>query len=400
MIKELFLCHHGTWAAEVHSLADQLRLRGIVPWVDKQRGGFMLGDSSQVEARRAIQEDCFGLLLYATPGVFDRWFIQEVEIPAAKAAKAQHPGFVLTAFLRGTTFRTLGKQSVKNFGVDFAEFHGVTSRRGATPAVRAEDWARASNEVLRKWISLQRVAPRISLQFSTRQLFADEPDDILRIDATEHFRSDALAMEKWDTLCRALGEIQVEITARFGRPRLYVHGSKHLTAAFIFGRAFSRNVLEIRQTPDEIWVSDATPRSVLPFTSTLSVPTDHDRTLFVEIASRYKNITTGVDDLLHRRAGANPARLSLTPVDGPLIVDNTLCVAMVDHAYTEIERAMATASCQAIHLFMAAPQAFAMMLAQRFSGMPEVHFYEWDNGRYIKSCIIPSGIAGLSSSVH
>jgi hypothetical protein len=202
MIKELFLCHHAAWAIEVHALATQLRLRGIAPWVDKQRGGFLLGDSSQEEARRVIRDDCFGLLLYATSGVFERWFIREVELRAAKAAKAQHPGFVLTAFLRGISFKTLSQRSVKSFGIDLAEFHGVTSRRGAKPDQVAIDWVRVSNEVLRKWMTLQRVTPRISLQFSTRQLFPDEPDDLLRIDAVEYFQNDAFSMDRWDNLRR------------------------------------------------------------------------------------------------------------------------------------------------------------------------------------------------------
>ncbi len=396
MIKELFLCHQATWAVEVHALAAQLRMRGIAPWVDKQRGGFLLGDSSQDEARRVIQDDCFGLLLYVTPGVFARWFIREVEIPAAKAAKAQHPGFVLSAFLRGTTFRTLARRSVGSFGVDLAEFHGMTSRRNVTSAQLAEDWVRASNEVLRKWLALQRITPRISLQFSTRQLFPDESDDLLRIDATAYFQADPLAMDKWDTLHRALTDVQIEITHSFGRPRLYVHGSKHLTAACLFGRVFARNILDIRQTPDDVWSSDTITSAIEPFTATLDVPPDHDRSLFVEIASRYKNVGIGVDEVLHRRAGANPARLSLTPADGPLDVDNQLCVAMVNQAYAAIEQAMALAPFQAIHLFVASPQAFVMMLAQRFSGLPEVHFYEWTNGRYIKTCVIPSGPAGAS----
>lgn len=395
-LKELFLCHHSQAAPEVHQLAVELRLRGIVPWVDKQRGGFQVGDSSPEEARRVILEDCFGLLLYATPGVFRRWFVRKVEVPAAMEAKQRDPNYVLTAFARGVTFATLRTQSAEHFGTDLSQFHGISSRRDATEAQRRADWARTAVEVQRKWLTLQSDRPRISLQLSTRQLFPDNDDDLLRIDATDFLADDPLAINRWDALRRGLLDVQSELTCRFGRPRLYVHGSKHLTAAFLFGRVNARNVLDIRQTPTAVWSSDVAAATIQPFEVLLDAQDNHDRSLFVEIASGYKNVGAGVDDLLRSSSGAHPVRLSLKPLGQHLDVDNALCVAMVEQAYAEIERVVAITHSRSIHLFVAAHQAFVMMLAQRFSGMPEAHIYEWDNGQYVKSCLVPGGPAGAA----
>ena len=58
-MKKLFLCHYSGEAEEISLLAEELMLRGIIPWVDKY-GGYYLGDSSPEVARRAIREDCFG----------------------------------------------------------------------------------------------------------------------------------------------------------------------------------------------------------------------------------------------------------------------------------------------------------------------------------------------------
>jgi hypothetical protein len=392
-VKELFLCHHSKFAGEIDELAAEHRLRGVAPWVDKHRGGFLIGDSSPEEARRVIQEDCFGFLLYATPGVFDRRFIREVELPAAKQAKAQDANYVLTGFSRGLSFRTLRQRSLESFGIDLSEFHGISSRRNITEAQRREDWVKQATEVLRKWLALQPATPRLSLQFSTRQLFPDDPDDLLRIDATAYLANYPLAMTKWDALRRALLDVQTEITYCLGRPRLLVHGSKHLTAAFLFGRVFARNVIDIRQMPTAVWSSDVAAATIRPFQTILDGQSTCDGSLFVQIASGYKNIAAGVDDVIRSSAVAHPARLSLTPSGGPLDVDNALCVAMVNQAYAEIERAIAITHSRSIHLFVAAHQAFMMMLGQRFSGMPEVHLYEWDNGDYIKTCVIPGGPA-------
>ena len=56
-VKRLYLAHHHTSAPEVHVLADELRVHGVAPWVDKE-GGFKIGDHSPDEARRTIREDC------------------------------------------------------------------------------------------------------------------------------------------------------------------------------------------------------------------------------------------------------------------------------------------------------------------------------------------------------
>src|SRR5437588_9970554 len=102
-IKQLFLSYYNKDVDEVRFLSDELRLRGIVPWVDKD-GGFTVGDESEAEARRAIRDDCFGLLLYATHHVFDRPFIRDVEIDEALAVKRRDASYILLAVPRGIRF--------------------------------------------------------------------------------------------------------------------------------------------------------------------------------------------------------------------------------------------------------------------------------------------------------
>ncbi len=78
-MKGLFLAHHHDDAGEVRELGQALRLYGIRPWIDKD-GGFSVGDGAMAEARRAIREDCFGLLVYASHSVLDSAFIRDVEV--------------------------------------------------------------------------------------------------------------------------------------------------------------------------------------------------------------------------------------------------------------------------------------------------------------------------------
>lgn len=98
-MEEIFLCHAHEDAPEIRLLAEELRLRSVAPWVDKE-GGCKVGDESAGEAERAIDEDCFGLLFYATPEAFKSDFIRQVEIRRALRRKERDPSFVVFAVPR------------------------------------------------------------------------------------------------------------------------------------------------------------------------------------------------------------------------------------------------------------------------------------------------------------
>lgn len=396
-LPQLFLCHHSAYAGEVAELATLLRLRGVVPWVDKERGGFTIGDDSPEEARRVIKTECFGLLLYATSRVFDRWFIREIELRAALAKKQSDPAFVITSFARRLSFRRLSELSKAHLGSDLARFHGVSCSHPSDPVQRHADQSRMATEALRKWLASHELTQPVSLQFSTRQVFPDESNDLLRIDATDYLRSKPFNPRRWNEVFEGLIAIEREFAARFGRFRMAVHGSKHLTAAFLFGRVFARYPLDIRQTVTDVWSGDVQSAHVQPFLVSRQNVDIHDQTLVVQIASGAKNLDPGVNQLLDIDPVWRPSRLILTPADGPLVVDNALCLAMVAQAYSEIERALATSAFRSVHLFVAAPQSFMMLLAQRWAGLPSTYLYEWDNGRYVESCVIGGGAAGANN---
>ncbi len=120
-MEQIFLCHAGEDAKEIQSLAAELKLRGVAPWVDKD-GGFKVGDESAGEAERAIAEDCFGLLFYATPKAFGSDFIRQVEIRRALRRKEEDPSFALFAVPRHMGFGELSKRSIEAFGVDLAAY--------------------------------------------------------------------------------------------------------------------------------------------------------------------------------------------------------------------------------------------------------------------------------------
>jgi len=233
---------------------------------------------------------------------------------------------------------------------------------------------------------------QLSLQYSTRELMPHESDDLLCIDATAFLGNSSADPARWQRLMRGLQDVKQAVSQTCGRPRLRINGSKHLSAAFLFGRVFAPFNLDIRQTPAEFWSSDAPIASVKPFTAGVQHSSDPQGRLYVEIASGYKNIAAGVDAWIADTGQQPSARLRLQPANGPLTVDNELCRAMVMQTYAELERVLQTRSISEIHIFVAAPQSFMMMLGRELKGMPPVQLYEWDGSRYVASCSIPSGI--------
>jgi hypothetical protein len=408
VIKKLFLAHHSRYAAEVYYLATELQLRGIAPWMDK-RGGFQVADESEAEARRAIREDCFGLLLYASRSAFRRWFITNVEVATALKVRieAEQQGGTFDAFAvpRGITFSTLKRLSEETYGEDLTKFHsvGIPRKAGLSSAQDMRLFAAKCEQIAREVAGkvLRRAARvngkgALSLQFSTRERMPDDLKDVLRIDATDLLANNAGSGAAWGRVLNGLRDVKELVGDVYGRPCIIVNGSKHLSAAFMFGRVFAPFPLDIRQTPTEIWSTDARSANARAFCATVLVadaPTSHPRRLFVEIATGYKNVAEGVDKVATEMSVRPNVRLQLQPEGwGRLPVDNGLCLALVDQAYAELEKVQRQYSCGELHVFAAAPQAFMMLLGQRMAGMPPVHLYEWTGAGYEPSCVVPGGV--------
>lgn len=392
-VKKLFLAHYSGDAGEVRRLAAALRLRGIIPWVDKE-GGFLIADDSETAARRAIREECFGLLLYATRDVFSRPFIRDVEIDEAYKVYQSDPSFSLFAVPRKIGFADLAEHSQKNFGFDLASFHTVSIGDNAD---LTNLLGKVATEVLHKRLRDSATiahSDHVSLQFSTRELMPDEPRDVLRIDATQNFSTSITSTTDWSQLLCALQDVKREISMTYGRPILQVHGSKHLSSAFMFGRVFAPFDLEVRQTRDQVWRSSGyTPSENILSVSKVVSDVEND-VLFLEVASRYKSVSDGVDAFWQQVGAPAPyIRLQLHPHSGALNMDERECRAMVQQTYNTLELALQTyPHINEIHMFVAAPQSFMMMLGKEFKGMPQVYLYEWSGYTYVHSYCVPSGV--------
>lgn len=392
VIKKLFLCHPRGAADDVHRLADALRLRGIVPWVDQQ-GGFSLGDAQIDEARRVIREECFGLLLYATEDAFTSDFIRRVELHEAIQVHDDDAAFALFALPRRIEFDELSRLSIETFGVDLANF---ASRRLAAPGVNVEGVALdelfagiaadLTQKVLRS--DARRGDPTLQLQYSTRERLADEPEDTLCIDATHLFSAEHGAVaddEQWARLHAALRDVKQAVASCRGRPRLRVHGSKHLTAAYLFGYAFPSTAFELDlRTRNGYWSTDHPPSSAVILRSELRGGSAASDRLHIELSTLDQPVHDAVRRYI-QRAGQSPLatlRLSIDPANYGGVMGNAEACAIADQVRREIAKTVSQQPVAEIHLFAAVPQALATMIGRRFNTLPPIQLYEYSGREY------------------
>lgn len=382
-MKKLFLSHYSKHAKEVHLLAEELRFRGIVPWVDKQRGGFSIADDSAAEAERAIEEDCFGLLLYATPDVFGRPFITHHEVGPALRMKKRDPKYAIFAVPRKLKFSDLANESLRVYGHDLSKYH-TRPIRGSIEGKLVP----VAGDVVQRVIahSPDAVGDEVGIQFSTIESAPLTLSEVLFIDGRSVYRPCSPPSD-FERLVAGMREAKREVTDRYGRARIRVEGMKHLSAAFAFGRIFQPFELNIHQAAGQYWRSDApfTPRK--EFTETLHVATGSE-VLAVQISSRNWELSADVDATLGPKGPFS--RLILKP-PAALDVDNELCCALVDQAYHAIEMAVMQARPSEIHIFAAAPQSLMMMLGKKFAGMRKTFSYDFRDGVYGHPRPVPAG---------
>jgi hypothetical protein len=386
--KKLFLAHHSVLSSEIVDLAQVLRLHGLAPWVDKQ-GGFQVADHSPTEARRAIRKDCFGWLLYASPGAFESQFIRDVEFDEAKRIRGDDPHFLLFAVPRGITFAELRSLSLSRFGFDLSAYHSVPPIEDSD--VRESAFRRIAKEVLRAY--LQRISREttVALQFSTRELLPDESDELFTVNAVD-VASDVGNAQFWDRILDGLRALKAEIANSLGRPEITVNGSKHLTSAFLFGRVFARFDMRIRYSKDDYWASAGEIPTIDLFDITVANGPSNGQ-LFVELATLYKNVSRDVDSFMASGSQDAPAaRLRLIRRDQSMRLDGPLCRAAANQIYEAIERVAAQSRVTDVHIFAAAPQPLLMMIGAKFSGLPTAHLYEWTGSSYNASATIPPGV--------
>jgi hypothetical protein len=368
----------------------------VVPWVDKD-GGFQVGDQSAGEAERAIDEDCFGLLFYATPEAFSSDFIRRVEVRRAVLRKEKDPSFVLFAVPRRLSFGKLSERGIETFGIDLAAYssRAIDAADGEYGRSLRERLGMVAEEVLDKVLRRackKVVTSALQMQLSTRDRLADEPGDVLCVDAEGllEVKSDPASwQEAWERVHEGLLAVKRQVSQHFGRPRLRIHGSKHLTAAFVLGYVFPSTVCELEvRTKRGYWSTDCQPTPKELLIPNISDGTVGSESLYVELSTGDKLVRDAVRRHVQRTRVSPLKYLRFTPgqdlVSAPYITNADAC-AIAQQVRSELNRAISIYGISEVHMFAAVPQGLAMMFGRNLNAMPPVQLYEYNGKTYYPS---------------
>ena len=397
-MKSLFLCHHHTDDQDVDILAAALKRRGVRPWVDHENG-FPLGVPSEDEARRIIQQDCSGLLLYAhnrpggeCPALDCSEFIVKVEVPAALDARHEDPSYMLIAVVRGMEFGDLATRSVGAVAKDLSAFTGVGLR---TDECLSEGAKAAGRRILHTVVARARARRRrggtVRITFNTWERAPELPGSVLDLDWTQLWPGktpeERGGMEQWvaclEDVKRALSEV-------YGPCVLRVGGRAHLSAALTLGRVFcrpSRFAVEMEQN-GAFWDTRKTADCDQPLAMREESGSISSGELFVAITTTHWDPRAAVRALVRAR-GAEP-RLYLWLSPGSVsrseaVGDNAMCCAMARQVGQGVRSTLSKVALGSVHIFTAVPQALAMMIGREMNAVPAIQTYEYATGAYRRS---------------
>ncbi len=381
---DYFFCHAHQYGSFIAKLAKECRVRGIVPWVDKS-GGFKLGDHSAIEARRAILEECAGLLFLATPEAFESDFIAMHEIPPAMEAKRQDDKFLIAGMPHQMSFDEMRARSTERFGFPMADFHSmaIADCDDVTALL-------AARELLDAHIGRAVRPDKVFIQLCSRDLFPPTDDDHFVVNARA--ANSLTCLEEWNRLVDGLRDLRTAIQSHWGNLPIVLDGSKHLSTAFLFGRVFQRQQIDVRQL-EGLWsISPSGPQSDYPISADLDLTGGTE--LAVTVTRGSKDLKPKVDSHFSQ---IRPSCLHVGPQSGEVTFTGDDACSFAQAVYRQIEKAMREHEFKRVHLFFAVPITVVARLGQLFAGMPETWAYDFDGHEYL-GFPIPGGVLSGTST--
>jgi hypothetical protein len=320
-----------------------------------------------------------------------------VEVRRALRRKEEDPSFALFAVPRRMGFTELSRRSIETFGVDLAAYSSralEVTDGGAGEALR-EQLCVVADEVLDKVLALAGetdLGDALPMQFSTREFLADEEGDVLRLDAVGLLDGATDPSRAWARVHGGVLSVKRRVSRHLGRPRLRVHGSKHLTAAFLLGFVFPSTVCEVDiRTKVGYWSTDHEPTGKDLMVSRVFDGTVGTGALYVEISTGQKIVRDGVRRHVSR-TGVSPLKY-LRFMPGPKLgaathMTNANACAIARQIRRELSRAISDYGISEIHVFAAVPQALATMLGHSMNAMPPIQLHEFDGRAYQLSHVL------------
>ncbi len=220
-----------------------------------------------------------------------------------------------------------------------------------------------------------------------------QPSTFLTVDATsilggpDHRPGDPL---DWRRCFQALRDIESALAAWGPARRLRIDPRTHLTGAVTIGRVFNQSGhwdLQVVGRAGIAGLSDATAHDQLAVTWE-RMGAGHELTIHIDLLGHpVSELATQLERSLPPLAG----RLDIARRDPTGNLTSTDISDMANIAASAIRRAVTETRAQNLHLFVASPAEFAVLLGHRMTALhTDLHLYERAGDSYMPSLMIPA----------
>ena len=329
-------------------------------------------------------------------------FITDIELPSAIERRSRDPHFMVFAVTNGMSLPEVNRRTLSVIGKGLDAFTLCEISPGHSLSDQARKLARrVLAAVVARSVAQDGVRPIVTVSVSTRDRIAVAPQTLLDLDWTDTIHpQQEMPSGASDELLTALRDVREALARSLGLCTVRLTGRMHLSVAAAVGRVFCRPSgfsLEIEQG-DSFW---ATRREVVPAEPVLQAcpPEDGDvrsKEIFVGVTATHWDVAPAVRRFVQMR-GQEPRRyLWFTPVDRSQftgVLDDAACREIALQVKLGLAAELRAGHADLVHLFMAVPQALAAMIGHEMNAFPVVQTYEYDNGTYRPSLIIPQELS-------
>lgn len=384
-MRPLFISYRRRpWGPEVLRLSRECRRRGLRTIVDVSDPDRIAGQVQYDGLRRIIRNECDGFILYATQSIVESPCIWNVEVPAA-----------LDAFDRGMfdfipVFRDLSPSDVAAL-----EPHGRRISGLGGVIVRTDEGLKDEDRVAAAHIDVANIALRarlrryfsspaagaLTIALRTRDTGVQPDEPNLVLDWAEDYERILSGKVLNDTGLEGAIRDVCRAAAALGARTVRLCGPAHLSAALAMGYAFARpaGFQFAAAQRGEWWVADGEmSRPAVRVAAQQLDPGKPDivMTLAISRPEIIRDVDTAVGTLGLPAGG----RLVIEPESGArrnALQSSDDARAIVRNVTDALLRARADwGSRGTIHVFMAAPFAFAALLGHALNGVGAICVYE------------------------
>ncbi len=384
---------HDPWQPEVLELAEELRLRGLRVFLDAIERARLSGQDTAEFLRRVVETESDAFLLYLTQAIIQSPYVWDLEVPAALGRRDRDVDYRVLPFFRDCRPNQV-RDSMPPYGPRLAALNGVIavppegSSAEEIHLFLTDKRREAARELLHAFV--RRHTPVLgeggrSLRIDLFTRVAGPANTDLTLDWRAQFpEGEPASMEAWARMQAALSDL-TPVVAQLGARGIRLSGNSHLSAAVALGYAFPRPSgfsFEISQYDVWWWSIGPDVASPLEIISQQLDPSRKDILLVIAIsrpeivpeATRFAT-QAGVKygGRIEAKVRGGPGPTALAGPDEARAAVRDIIRALTD--------ARASWGSGTVHMFVAAPFAFAVLLGHHLNACGPIQVYEHSKSR-------------------